>query len=41
VNRVATLREIEESWSILDVLDAGEAFDLQEAANEQGARADR
>ena len=33
VGRVATLREIEVHWSLIDLLDANEALDLQELAD--------
>ena len=36
---VATLREIEEAWSIMDLLDANEVLDLRERAEREAARA--
>jgi hypothetical protein len=33
VNRVASLEEIERWWSVVDLLDANEALDLQIAAD--------
>ena len=38
VAQVATLQEIETHWSLDDLIDAGEALDLQAAADVEAAK---